>query len=372
MMNTNATNLGHRNQRASRVVAMLAVVVALVASHASANAIRLQANANVSANNVTLGQVATLKGEQASALAELVVARFPDGRDAMTIQLAEVRKQLTEAGVNWGMVSLAGYASCTVKRTKLTATPAADADQAAASNPDDEVTLDSELTLRTRVLAVLHSLAQSDANELRISFADRDQQRLSQNATTHRYEIQPSVSSILGRVPVAIRKYEGRKLLDSFTIVADVKRKTQAMVATRNISRGDTFTPGSVELREVLLGDNRGEPVTDLAQLLGQDADAMLREGSIIYPEHIKSPRLVKRGELITVRCHAGGLIVRTVARATQDGSMGEQIAVRNDSTRETFIVTVTGQREASTGIAPAKESTTQNDTRRAATEAQS
>lgn len=371
MKSTHATNFDHLSLRALRFVAMLTVVVALAASQVAASSVRLRAKANVASDKITLAHVAQLEGEQAQALAGLVIASFPTQQNELTIKLADVRKQLTETGVNWGMLSLRGFAHCQVVRLKRDEPAPVGRDQAVASNPQNEITLDSKLTLRAKVIETIHRLAEVDASELRISFGGRDQQILSQNVTTHRYEIQPSVSNVIGRVPVVIRQFEGQSLVDTFTIIADVKRKTQAVVVTRNISRSETFTPGSVELREVLLSDDRGQPVTDLAQVLGRDADAMLREGSVVYADDIKSPRLIKRGELITVRCHAGGLIVRTVARATQDGCMGEQITVRNDSTRQTFIAIVTGQREASTGIANNNASPTQTTGKLAATEAQ-
>ena len=95
------------------------------------------------------------------------------------------------------------------------------------------------------------------------------------------------------------------------------------------------------------LDRDRGEPLNKMSDLLDQFAAKMIPAGTVIYPEHIRAPILVRRGELVTVRCFLPGVLVRTVATAREDGAMGNQITVRNEKTRELFSVTVSGQGEA-------------------------
>jgi flagella basal body P-ring formation protein FlgA len=71
----------------------------------------------------------------------------------------------------------------------------------------------------------------------------------------------------------------------------------------------------------------------------------------VLYPEDVKSPVLVERGQLITVRCFTDGLVIRTVARAMDEGSKNDTIKVRNESSRETFTCTVTGPRRAAVNM---------------------
>src|SRR5690606_12627577 len=114
----------------------------------------------------------------------------------------------------------------------------------------------------------------------------------------------------------------------------------------------------SVEVKEVWLADSRSQPITDPKLVIGQRSTVLLRPGTPVLPDHIEQPVLVERGELITVRCIAGGLVIRTVARASEAGAMDQLIHVRNEATRETFVATVTGSREAIVhldGIRPAE-----------------
>jgi flagella basal body P-ring formation protein FlgA len=69
--------------------------------------------------------------------------------------------------------------------------------------------------------------------------------------------------------------------------------------------------------------------------------------GNVVYRELVKSPVLVKRGELITVSSQSGGFRVRTSARALQDCSHGELVQVESLQTKEKFEARVVGPREA-------------------------
>jgi flagella basal body P-ring formation protein FlgA len=151
---------------------------------------------------------------------------------------------------------------------------------------------------------------------------------------------------LFGRVPIAVRHYQNGQVTEQFTISATVKRQVTAMVATDTIRRDSRFDPGKVEQQTVWLSRDR-EPVKEMDLLAGQRADGVLREGDLVYPDDVASPVLVERRDLVTVRCLSGGLVVRTVARALDEGSKGDVIRVRNESSRETFTCKVTGPREA-------------------------
>ena len=52
------------------------------------------------------------------------------------------------------------------------------------------------------------------------------------------------------------------------------------------------------------------------------------------------------RGEVVTVLARAGGIRVRTNARAHEEGSVGELVAVESLANRSTYYARVTGNRE--------------------------
>jgi flagella basal body P-ring formation protein FlgA len=139
----------------------------------------------------------------------------------------------------------------------------------------------------------------------------------------------------------------------------DVEKRVLAVVATQTIGRGQPFMRNAYEVREVYLDDS-DDPVTDPKLLIGRTASRLLREDAIVYPKDVRSTIIVKRGELITVRCISGNLVVRAPAKAMQNGAFDEVIQVRNPHNRETYTVTVTGRREATSLIGAAHSDTQQ------------
>jgi flagella basal body P-ring formation protein FlgA len=150
-------------------------------------------------------------------------------------------------------------------------------------------------------------------------------------------------------VPVVIQRYDGLAVAETHRLAAEVSRRTRALVATRTISRGHAFTGGDVELREVYLDEASPQVLTDPSKALGRIAAALLREGSIVTVDHLRSPYVVRRGELITIRAIVGSVMLKTMARASADASVGDVIEVRHPVTRQRLQVRITGRREAVT-----------------------
>lgn len=315
---------------------------------AIAGSIRMHDQVAVNDGDVTLADLAEVTGDDADELGRIVVARLDAGQSQIVIDRREVQARLSELGVNWGKVSLRGFTRCVAHRLADGQSEAGqNSEPTVMSNPNVEVTLDAALTLREKVVQAIEQLADADRADLRITFHESDEAVLSRSALEERYEIEPTTTTIGGRVPIVIRRYVGDRIAESFNVQADVAHRRLAAVAVRSVKRHDRFTDGDVEIREVFITDGRDQPITDLRGVIGQTAAALVRDGSVIYPRDVRSPVLIRRGELVTVRCFVGDMVIKTVGRAAEDGSLDQLIAVRNERSRQTFTVRVTGVREA-------------------------
>lgn len=126
---------------------------------------------------------------------------------------------------------------------------------------------------------------------------------------------------------------------------------TQAVVvATRSVERGRVITAADVaveEVSELPKESSLHQPIESLDAVIGLEAAKAIREGDTIYTGDFRPQVLVKRGEEIAVFARGGGIQVRTVARARQDGARGELIGVESLGEKEPFEAVVTGPREA-------------------------
>ncbi len=343
-----------------RTLPIIAIALALFVAPVGAETIVLRRSATVATAQVRLGDVAVLS-DGAEELAQVLVGQV-EVNGQISLSIKEIQAALARQGANKARLELKGFEVCLVTRSKSEASemknveksprtvsdkPNAKAETGAPvlANPTEEIARDSELTVRDHLLAWLEKWTGATREEMRVTFADRDAKELDRAATGERIAIVPGGSNKLGRVPVTIERYVGPKLAGTTRITFDVARRQLAVVARKAIARGESFDAGNVEVREVHLDRDRGELAHRLDEVTGLIATTALREGSVIATSDIAPVLLVRKNENIRVRVHTGGLVVQTVARALEDGGMGQIISVRNDRSHETFVVEVSGLR---------------------------
>lgn len=78
-------------------------------------------------------------------------------------------------------------------------------------------------------------------------------------------------------------------------------------------------------------------------QAIGKEATRWLPAGAVLRTGDVAAPRLVRRGETVSVRVLSGGLTVATSGRALADGRAGESVRVLATATRRTLGGVVDG-----------------------------
>lgn len=345
--------------RLARWIALCAIPLAVMAMSASVQAaqITLRSTAHLTqAGPVTLGDIAALEGDAAIALADTPFAQLAGDDASLTLTRQEVRKLLDERGVNWGRMSLRGYTRCQVtlkparKETPGDTSPAtspAQAEAVAVANPAVAVAMDSPLTLRDRVMRELVRQSDLPADDLRITFASRDSEALAHVILHERWEIELANASRLGRVLVVARRWEEDRVTRTHRLSADVARRMLAVVAQRDLKRGELLASGDVAIQEVDVTDPHHTPATQLSQVVGQVATQPIGRGQVIHRDDTAKPVLVRRGDQLMVRCLVGGLVIRITARANEAGGLGDVITVTNLDSNERFTARVVGTGQA-------------------------
>ncbi|HLF97956.1 MAG TPA: flagellar basal body P-ring formation chaperone FlgA [Methylococcaceae bacterium] len=78
----------------------------------------------------------------------------------------------------------------------------------------------------------------------------------------------------------------------------------------------------------------RGGYLSDPAQIMGRQLKRALPAGTVLTPDVLTAPRIVRRGQQVVIRSSGAALSVQMSGEALEDGEDGQRIHVRNSQSR--------------------------------------
>ncbi len=344
---------------------IILVLLACLSAAARADRIALRPSADVEPSaTITLRDVATLEGELAEAVGDVVivssVAERAAGQPWFELPISDIRAALDDHGVNWGRLSLQGGV-CTV-RTRGAVAPAPVRREAPAERTAQTYSLDGPATVRSRVVSLLTRLYGVDMTDLRLLFDEDDEAFLSTPEYGRRIDVQPAATPSASRFAVVVWIYEGERVLDSRTLRIDLQVRQPVLLLTRDIQRGDAIRTADVRAEVMWIEPTGPTPIRTVDAIDGAVARKRLTAGTTLRADHLESPVVVRRGELVTVHCISGGIVLKTRARAKDDAREGDTIEFQMDGRRKTFVARVVARGRAIMnldGVRAAKDTST-------------
>ncbi len=119
--------------------------------------------------------------------------------------------------------------------------------------------------------------------------------------------------------------------------------ETVAVVALRKLDRGQKIRREDVALQQVSAEVAESGVINDLDAVVGREATQAINPDGLISAKMVQMPRLVRRGETVTIRSIAAGIRITTSGKALEDGSEGALIQVDLDETHERISARVVG-----------------------------
>ena len=271
---------------------------------------------------ITLGDVAAVEGAGAESLAKIAIpeaAWFADANGGRTLDIAAVRRLLSDTkGVNLGRIALSGQR--VEWRQKVAQPPPAP--PRPSLQGDDAGGVRVRDLLHDRVATAL-GVAPTD---LRVSLDEGDAEILNTSVEGRTVTITPMGES--DRPPLAVRVYEGDRLIAARSTRVGVLLRRQVVLAARDIRRGELLDPSLLLTEERWLA-----PSIDAATLedaAGKSARGAIEAGAIITNRDAEEPIVVRKGERIVVDCMVNGVLVRNTMRAGAQARIGDVIVVES------------------------------------------
>jgi len=125
------------------------------------------------------------------------------------------------------------------------------------------------------------------------------------------------------------------------------------VVTARPLKRGELVSQADIAIRPVTDTTRRiaairgGATFHQMSDVVGFEMTRAVGANQPLEARMLRRPLLVRRGDAIQVISRAAGVTVRTTARATQEGALGELVMLQSEENREKYLALVTGLRQA-------------------------
>jgi flagella basal body P-ring formation protein FlgA len=116
------------------------------------------------------------------------------------------------------------------------------------------------------------------------------------------------------------------------------------LIARQPLARGSTIQDTDLELVERNLANLPYGYYTENQPVSGKIAKRTIAASTVITPHMLQAPKLVKRGERVTVIAEAGPLKVRSTGKALSDGKSGDLIRVQSEGSKRVIDGVVVSQ----------------------------
>jgi flagella basal body P-ring formation protein FlgA len=325
-------------------------------------------------------------------VADLVIFRLSRQSPYRTLTVRELRDSLHDAGVNLAVVRFAGATSATVARTdvkfdertalsewvaardagavkpaliqepttrpapvRATSSPLAAEYQPTKVEPTaikaaSEIKPVAEVkpyrSMRDFLVAEASERLNVTADQLQFHFNPADEKLLNLSEPHFEFNVNPPRNRNLGEVTWDVTIVaDGASQKTSIT--ANVKAWQNQVVVNRPLGYRQIIREDDLTDRRTLVDRLGDDPVVTRAQVVGQMAGRDLKLGTILTARLIDPTILVKSGQLVSITLTQGAIQAKSVARATEQGTIGQTIRVKNEVTNNVFDVVVTGPQTA-------------------------
>ncbi|MCP3671670.1 MAG: flagellar basal body P-ring formation protein FlgA [Gammaproteobacteria bacterium] len=137
----------------------------------------------------------------------------------------------------------------------------------------------------------------------------------------------------MGKITVGIR-CNGSHPWSMFVPVT-VKIMTQVVVARGNLARGAIIGEGDIGLEQRDISRLHRGYLENTTAVLGKKLRQRIRQHQVITSSQLDTPHAIKRNNKVTILASSKSLKIRVAGKALQNGSIGELIRVRNESSKK-------------------------------------
>ncbi len=284
-----------------------------------ANSITLKGSCRVCPGaSVLLGDVAILEGSVAKGLAGVVVVGAGDvaAVSPLDVPIARVRAALASFDSSLeGRVLVNGSST----RVWVGAAPAISPHEPV----QPVVTANAGPTIRDAVMDKVAGVLGVATSALTLSFEAQDAEFLAMSTRGRTVAVSPTGTG--ERIGVMVKLYERDRVVASQSMRVGVAIRQKCAIAVASLDRAAPVATNSFKIEERNIAP--GMIIADPATLVGRTTRSRLAPGEIIEARDVESPVVVSRGDVVTIECLSGAIMLKTYGRARGSGREGDIVS---------------------------------------------
>jgi flagella basal body P-ring formation protein FlgA len=159
----------------------------------------------------------------------------------------------------------------------------------------------------------------------------------------------PKGSRQIGKTTVGV-KCKGAKPW-SLHVPVTISVFGDVLVAKRQLKKGSVLLYSDLKLKKYDLSELPHGYVENIASGTGMKLKRRVMAGAVITPSMLKKPRIISRGQKVTIVAKIGNMHVHMEGKALAHGAVGERIRVMNIKSRKKLEGVITPKGEVKVDI---------------------
>jgi flagella basal body P-ring formation protein FlgA len=298
-----------------------------VAGAAGPTSVRCHEQAEIAADQILLGSIAQVNGSDAALVRQLeavVLGRSPLPGKTRTLERAAILTRIKQSGIDPARLDL--------------------------QIPEDVVVTRATITVgREQIEQIVRAYIQQQAagaadalqiKEIRISEAAV----LPQGRLTTRV-VAPKNTEWAGAIPLSVVFNVDEEVEKRVWVTVSIERLTRVVVARRPLGRYKTIDDEDLEVKALDAAGLPADCITHLDAVIGKRMRRPVDTGTVLRPDLVEFPPLVKNGDRVRIIAETSGLRISAFGQVKQKGCQGELIQVMNlDSNKVVYARVVDSQ----------------------------
>jgi len=149
----------------------------------------------------------------------------------------------------------------------------------------------------------------------------------------------PKGSLKAGRNAIGIECRSKKKWTIYTTAIINIYK--EVMVLSQPIRRGSFYTKNNIAVEKKEISNLRSGYFSSPQNIINKQATRNLAQGTIITQNNITEPKLIKRGEKVTIKISSPNLEISASGIALMDGIQNQNIRIKNIKSQQIVQATV-------------------------------